>query len=166
MDWSEIKHRFHGTFGKYKYVILVICLGLLLMLLPAGEKESDVAVQHESAAQKPTITEELTGVLGQIRGVGRVRVMITEQRGSETQYQVDTETGNDTDRSSSQRETVLVSGNNGEGGLIKSVTAPVYLGAIVVCQGGDDPAVRLAVAQAVSAVTGISTDRISVMKMK
>jgi len=36
----------------------------------------------------------------------------------------------------------------------------------VVCQGADDPAVRLAVSQAVSSVTGISTDRISVLKMK
>ena len=166
MDWSEIKQNFLGTFGKYKYVILIICLGLLLMLLPSGDKEPVEMNIKDSTASKPTITEELSGILGQIQGVGRVRVMITEQQGSETVYQVDVDATSDTDRNTSKRETVLVSGSNGENGLIKSVTPPVYLGAIIVCQGGDDPVIKLAVSQAVSAVTGISTDRISVLKMK
>ena len=39
-------------------------------------------------------------------------------------------------------------------------------GAVVVCDGGDDAAVRLAVTQAVSAYTGLGSDRITVMKMK
>ena len=166
MDWDGMKKRLNGTFGKYKYVILVICLGLLLMLLPTGETETVKSANSEIVSVKPSVTEELTGILGQIRGVGRVRVMITEQHGSETIYQIDEDATCDSDRSSSKRETVLISGSNGESGLIKSVTPPVYLGAIIVCQGGDDPDVRLAVAQAVSAVTGISTDRISVLKMK
>ena len=53
-----------------------------------------------------------------------------------------------------------------ETGLIKQVNPPKYLGALIVCQGADDPSVRLAVSQAVASVTGISTDRISVLKMK
>lgn len=166
MDWSEIKQRFLGSFGKYKYVILVICLGLLMMLLPSGDKKHDEATANDATTLKTSITEELSTILGQIRGVGRVRVMITEQQGSETVYQIDVDTTNDADRSTSKRETVLISGSNGENGLIKSVTPPVYLGAIIVCQGGDDPVIKLAVSQAVSAVTGISTDRISVLKMK
>ena len=41
-----------------------------------------------------------------------------------------------------------------------------YLGVIVVCEGADSPAVRLAIVEAVSDVTGLGADRISVLKMK
>jgi stage III sporulation protein AG len=40
------------------------------------------------------------------------------------------------------------------------------MGAIVVCQGGDQPTVRLAILDAVSKVTGLGADKISILKMK
>ena len=42
--------------------------------------------------------------------------------------------------------------------------APQFRGALVVCPGGDDPQVRLAVMEAVSAVTGLGSNHISVCK--
>ena len=41
---------------------------------------------------------------------------------------------------------------------------PTYRGALVVCQGGDRADVRLAVIEAVSVLTGLSSDRITVAK--
>jgi len=163
MDRIAIPEKVSALFDKYKYVMLVIVLGLVLMLWP-GKKDEPAAVQ--SNAQNPqqlSVTEELCAILGQIRGVGRVRVMITEQTGARTHYQTDESGSEDGDYDS---RTVLVSNGSSESGLVASVSPPVYLGAVVVCQGADDPAVRLAVSQAVSAVTGITTDRISVLKMK
>lgn len=46
------------------------------------------------------------------------------------------------------------------------MTAPTYQGAIVVCQGADDPGVKLALVQAVASVTGLGTDQITVVKMR
>ena len=43
---------------------------------------------------------------------------------------------------------------------------PVYQGALVVCSGGDDPQVKLALYEAVSALTGLRTDKISICKGK
>ena len=166
MDWNGISKRVTSGFEKYKYVICVIILGLLLMMIPQKETGSNNPQPAVSATAEVSVTEELSGILSQIRGVGRVKVMLTEQSARETVYQTDEEETNDTDRRSVRRETVLVSGNNGEGGLVKTVNPPIYLGAIVVCQGADDPTVRLNVAKAVSAVTGISTDRITVLRMK
>lgn len=40
--------------------------------------------------------------------------------------------------------------------------APEFQGALIVCQGGGDPAVRLNVLQAVSALTGLGADKISI----
>jgi stage III sporulation protein AG len=41
---------------------------------------------------------------------------------------------------------------------------PTYRGALVVCRGGDRPEVKLAVTEAVAALTGLSADRITVAK--
>ena len=40
-----------------------------------------------------------------------------------------------------------------------------FTGAVVVCRGADDPAVRLRIVEAVSAFTGLGTNRIVVQKM-
>lgn len=166
MDRIEFQKKLSAIFEKYKYVLLIVILGLVLMLWPS-KKESNPVIQTTSPpSQQISISEELCTILGQIRGVGRVRVMITEQSGSETHYQTDESATQNTDSIANDSRTVLISSGGAETGLIKSVTAPVYQGAIVVCQGADDPAVRLAVSQAVSSVTGIRTDRISVLKMK
>ena len=62
--------------------------------------------------------------------------------------------------------TVIVSGNDRtESGLVRQINPPVYMGAIVVCQGADDPTVQLAIIDAVSKITGLGTHRISVLKM-
>ena len=49
--------------------------------------------------------------------------------------------------------------------VTKTKSAP-YLGAVVVCDGADSAAVQLRVMQAVSALTGLGSDKISVIKMK
>ena len=43
---------------------------------------------------------------------------------------------------------------------------PQYLGAVVVCEGAASPQVRLDVLQAVAQFTGLSTDKISVLKLR
>ena len=153
-------------FSKYKFVILILCIGVLLMTYPdrvineqpVAEPTTDVKIQSKA--------EELESILGQIQGVGKVRVMISESAGAETIYQTDEDTSGTDEDPSVRRETVIISNGNKEQGLIRAVSPPVYLGAVVVCQGGGDPGVRLSVAQAVSSVTGIGSDRIAVLKMK
>ena len=167
MDRLGIQKKLTAIFDKYKYVLLIIAVGFLLMLWPDQKQERQAAIQPSPASQEQTtLTEELCAILGQIRGVGKVRVMITEQTGPETHYQTDHSGSQDSSGITNEYRTVVISSGGGEAGLIRSVSPPVYLGAIVVCQGADDPAVRLSVIQAVSAVTGVSTDRISVLKMK
>ena len=50
--------------------------------------------------------------------------------------------------------------------VITRQVCPVYQGAVVVCQGAGNAAVRLAVVEAISALTGLSSDKISVVKWK
>lgn len=166
MDWVKLSKHASTIFEKYKFVLLIVALGIVFMMLPTGDGDEILKNSEPVSVQASSITDELCTILGQIQGVGKVRVMITEQTGAETVYQVDEDRTEGSDTNSVRRETVILSGNGAESGLIQTVTPPTYLGAIIVCQGADSPAVRLAVIDAVSAVTGISTDRISVLKMK
>ena len=147
---------------QYRYGILILLLGIGLMLLPSGgrDMQSDPEIRQEAAM---SISESLEQILGQIEGVGRVKVMLTQSAGEITIYQEDTDHSADTVR----EDTVLVTGESRqEMGLVRQVIPPKYQGAVVVCQGGDRAAVRLAIVDAVAAVTGLTSDRITVLKMK
>lgn len=167
MDRISTGAKARELFGKYKYVLLILALGILLMSLP--DRGSSPAQPEVSSAQPAPASraDELEAILGQISGVGRVQVLLTEAAGAETVYQTDEDRSSSSDSGSVRVQTVIVTNSNREEqGLVRTVTPPVYLGAIIVCQGGDSPTVRLSVVEAVSNVTGISSDRITVLKMK
>ena len=48
--------------------------------------------------------------------------------------------------------------------VVTRETYPVYLGAVVVCQGAGSGGVRLAVTEAGAALTGLPADRITVVQ--
>ena len=53
---------------------------------------------------------------------------------------------------------------DGEEVVVTKSIYPVYRGALVVCDGGDEARVKLAVTEAVTALTGLSADRVTVAK--
>ena len=160
MDGNEPRQRIHALFGKYKYPILVILVGLGLLLLPTGETETP-SVPVETV-REASLEQRLEELLGQIEGAGAVRVLLTEDVGRETVWQTDVQT----DADSVREDTVILedSGRN-ETGLIRRTTEPSYRGAVILCQGADAPSVKLAIVEAVRCVTGLGADQISVQKM-
>lgn len=149
---------------KYRYVALVLLAGLFLMALPEQEREEEVTQITPAEESKMTDTQDaLAEILSQLDGAGEVRVLLTQAAGETTVYQTDDDTGTDTLRT----ETVILSDSErGESGLIRQVNPPVYQGAVVLCQGADSAAVRLSIVEAVSNATGLTADKISVLKMK
>ena len=154
---------------KYKYAVFVALIGAGLLLWPSGSGGTETK-QAETAMQPDiqNVQEEMASILGAMRGVGQVRVMLTLDSDGERKLAQDTDltysgssaAPEDYSRSS---ETVLTGG--GEDGVVVVRTLyPTYRGALVVCQGGDRAEVRLAVTEAVSALTGLSADRITVAK--
>ena len=61
---------------------------------------------------------------------------------------------------------IITDSERNQNGLIHQINPPSYMGAIIVCQGADDPAVKLSITEAVSKITGLKTNRISVLRMK
>ena len=147
---------------RYRYGLLILLIGLGLMLLPTSSKET-VPVAVENETDSTSVSKELEQILAQIHGVGKVRVLLTHEAGEITVYQKNTDQTSDTLR----EDTVLVTDESRtEQGLIRQVLPPQYRGAVIVCQGGDRASVRLNIVEAVSAVTGLTSDKITVLKMK
>ena len=164
MDWVTLRSRGKELVRKYRYVLLVVLAGLFLMALPDG-KNAKAAPEPAAAEAEPRqdLQTELEEILSQIQGAGRVRVLLTQREGERTVYQTD----EDSTSSGIRSDTVLLNGSDrSQTGLVQQVNPPTYLGAVIVCQGADSASVRLAIVAAVGSVTGLSTDKITVLKMK
>lgn len=146
-------------------VLLVLFLGLVLMLWP--QKREKVEPTAPALARTETLGQQLEKLLSQVAGAGETRVLLTEDVGERTVYQSDESRSTQADRQEEKTDTVLVTdGTRQQSGLIRQREAPTYRGAIVVCQGGADPQVKLQIVEAVSGATGLSSNRIVVLKMK
>ena len=156
---------------KYKFVALVALAGIVLLAWPSGEEaENGFSSQTVSAPQAQSgLQEEMEEILGKIQGVGEVQVLLTVESDGERQLAQDSELSysgstaapEDYMRSS---ETVLVDSGSGDAPVVTRTVYPTYRGALVVCQGGDRADVRLAVTEAVTALTGLTADRVTVAK--
>ena len=167
MDVGNIRIKIIDFFKKYKYAAIVLLIGVVLMLVPTKHKETAPKVNIEQNAEKTQIDKELEQILSQIAGAGEVRVLLSVASGEETVYQTDNKLSQTDENNNTQSDTVTVTDSDrNEKGLIKQTISPVYRGAVVVCEGGNSATVRLAIVQAVANITGLSSDRISVIKMK
>lgn len=158
----EMKKQIGQLFTKYKYVVMIVLAGLVLMLLPGSEEPQSTSPPTLMPDEK-TMEESLELILAKIQGVGKIQVLLTEAQGSRTVYVFDESSTSDSLKTDA---VILTDSSRAQNGLITQVIPPVYLGAVVVCQGGDNPAVKLAVVEAVCDATGLSADKITVLKMK
>ena len=161
------REKLRDIFRKYRAVGLVLLAGLLLLLLPTG-KSSGQERQTSDDTQLYSLEEteqRMAQLLGKMSGVGRVQVMLTLKNGPELELAEDAD---DTDRDGElrrQREPVTLNRGSGyQDVVVTRETYPVYLGAVVVCQGAGSGGVRLAVTEAVAALTGLPADRITVVQ--
>lgn len=169
MDFIKFKKRINQAFGKYKYVCIVLIAGIVLMMIPGENLQSEPITKEADmpVSEEVNIEQRMENILSCVSGAGRVKVMLAIAKGESSVYQTDStyaQNGNGTD---SRTQTVLVTDNNrNETGLIYQKNPPVYQGAIVLAQGADNPKVKLAIVDAVMDVTGLGADKISVLKMQ
>ena len=128
----------------------------------APEAASAAPAGRENLADTERAMEE---ILSKISGVGRVDVMLTLHSGGELVLAQDTSlrySGPTQNPDTYERTSDTVSGTGGV--VVTQEKYPLYRGALVVCEGADQAQVRLAMTQAVSALTGLGTDRITICK--
>lgn len=166
MEWIGTKEVLTEWVKKYRWAVLVLLIGLLLLLFPEAKEETPAPVV-QAVCEETSLQQELETILSRLEGAGKVKVLLTQSTGEEIHYQTDEEERRSDSGWDLHSQTVLVTGpERSDSGLIRRVDPPVYLGAVVLCQGAGSAAVRLAVVDAVKAATGLSSDKISVLKMK
>ena len=151
----------------YRYTILILLLGIVLMLLPGKQNavaEDPIELPQEN--EPAQLEHRLERLLCQIDGAGAVRVLLTLESGAEATYQTDRQRSSKGEEQELTEETVLVSDNGEQKPVVIKTTYPVYKGAVVVCQGADSASVKLNIVRAVSSLTGLGSDKITVVKMK
>ena len=170
MDRTTKVEGVRKAWDKYKYVALVALAGAVLLLWPEGGGSSGPAAASGSGQQtleERDVETEMEDILSKISGVGQVQVMLTADSDGQRQLaRNQEESWEDSDGSSGSRssETVVVDDGQGEAPVVTRTWYPTYRGALVVCQGGDQAAVRLAVTEAVMALTGLPADCVTVAK--
>lgn len=159
------------SLGRYKFVLLVILVGIVLLLLPDSEKtqksREPLTVNTEEDFSVEALEEKLERTLSEIDGAGEVRVMLTVESGMKRVLAQNASL--DQEESSVQRETetvVVSTGSGTEDVVLVQQIYPRFQGALVVSAGGGDPAVRLKLTEAVAALTGLGADKISICKGK
>jgi stage III sporulation protein AG len=177
---KDVRERYAKLWGKLKkggWAAAVLIVGFALFLLPGGksgqsedggEADASLAVEFSLREQENRMSETLS----EIEGAGRVRVMLTLSAGTEQILQKDTAgsskgadgAGGESEHSES---TVIIS----RGGSVQSAVAakylyPKYQGALVVADGAGRAEIRLELMRAISGLTGLGADKITVSKMK
>ncbi|MBQ3150371.1 MAG: hypothetical protein IJB86_03905 [Clostridia bacterium] len=150
-------------------VCVVIITGLLLSELSASGTEKPPQEQKEEAVYEQELEKRLTELISTIDGAGEAKVMITLKNGEESVFAknsgMESDEG-DAQRLQSEQEYVILKSGSEESGLKLKTVYPEVSGVAVVCHGAESPYVRQRIISTVTAVLGISSAKVSVVKMK
>ena len=163
---AKLAGKIKGPVEKYRLVWLVILAGLILLTLPMGEEEETVQETTTATTQfdLAALENRLEEPLSKSAGAGEVTVVLTIQNGPRQvlAQDVDRRTGE-----GENTETVILSrGSSAQETVAVQELYPSYQGALLSCEGGDDPDVRLTLTEATAALTGLGADKISISKGK
>lgn len=159
----EVFRKFIKILKKNQYVLIVLIVGLIILLLPTGSKSNTekktqtTEVQSSLNFSVEEMEDKIANALSEIEGAGEVTVVLTLKTSMEQEVAVDK------DDSGGETNVTVSDGSGNESPLTIKYKYPEYQGALVVAKGADNAGVKLQITKAVSSLTGLSTDKISVI---
>jgi stage III sporulation protein AG len=156
-------------------VLMTVCgiAGLLLIMISSllpDKKPAAVCTEQQSVYDSSDYCKDtekrLADLLREIEGAGEVKVYLTV--GSEQRYVYATEgrQSRSDNKTEEEEKYVIVGGGSEKNALVETIEAPKITGAVIVCGGGGDAAVREQIYKAASAALGIPTAKIYVAKIR
>ena len=88
MDWISTVNTALALVKKYRYALLAVVIGIILMSVPEGKTGNKTENMIPIEEKKIQLEESLAEILSEIDGVGNVRVLLTTSQGEETVYQM------------------------------------------------------------------------------
>ena len=175
-DYMEKGKEIIRKAGPFR-IAIVIVTGILLLVLSrtdrwqagSGKDEEVTQVSRENSVETGTdnyreeMESQVKDILEKVDGVGAVDVMITLKASKEKVTLKD----NSVNADKSEEETVLVEDeNNNTSPYVIQEMEPEIEGIIVVCTGGERPAVQREIIAGISALFPVESHKIKVMKSK
>lgn len=134
----------------------VVCLAVFATSTKVDKSAEDTTEFDEYIT---SMENKISSVIGKIDGCKNVKVAITYSAVDEKVYAYETETVQKGDGVISQTQTVvMVQGKP----LVVKTLPPQISGVVVVCQGADDPSVRVKIKQVVVTLLNVSMDKVQV----
>lgn len=163
-ELEERWKRWRETGKKAAPVLLVLMVGMILLMIPEEKMQDSEAagVFQEGEFDLERFEKKLEDILSQVEGAGETQVALTLDTGNRRVLAQDQKRSRDGEES---HEIVTVGRGSGEQEVVSLQTvSPIFRGAVIVCPGGEEPQVRLALIRAVAALTGLGADRIAVSR--
>ena len=160
------------SFAKKHWVLIAaLILGICLLCVPGNENEKVLTTATEQKPEFSLDEEEkrIEQALEKISGVGEVTVVLTLKSSVEQRVAKDESTQyrslGEGYELNSESSAVLLQGDRAQSPVVLKYVYPEYKGALVVADNAN-AALRLELTNAVAALTGLSTDKISVVPGK
>lgn len=191
---SALKEEKASIFSKlaenesYRRIIIIGGLIGIAFIFLSGYLNND-RTETKTVSSQPAVTAEqyaaelensLTDIVNRIQGAGTAKVLVTLERGTQDIYATEEKKSNQTTEDKSGDSTtkneandntettyILVKDADGAQKALKvTEVQPIIKGVVVVCDGGDDPAVQQNVITAVTTALDITSVRVCVIKAK
>ena len=170
---NKTAEKIFNKIKRDKKLTAIVCIGLAGIILltfseifptknDSSDKKETESVTDIRDSYEEDIEKRLTSIVSAIDGAGRTEVMVTLASGDENVYAVKEKSSD----GSKEREYIVIDSDKNESGLLLKVIEPEIRGVAVVCEGAGSAGVRQEIVSTVSAVLGISTNRISIAKIK
>ncbi len=163
--------KFINFLKQYRYVILMIVVGVILLMLPTGASgqsgedlnlaaiDENDTVAGDSQQELESLEERLSEALSQIAGAGETTVILTLEDSGEKILAENLEQSNS---ELTSEPVILTDTSRGETVVELQISAPTYRGALIISQGAGSAAVQLELIAAVSVLTGLASNKITV----
>lgn len=141
--WETLKNKVK-VIGRGKWILLLVgALGVVLILFGSLGTKEEVAQEDTTLgaceSYRLAMQEEAEALCKQVRGVGRVHVSVTLEKGEVVTY---------------------------TGSKVTSVTPPTVRGVAVVCDGGGSDTVRQELTALLTALFHIGANHVHISPMK
>ncbi len=172
----------------YRKIIIAACVVGIALIFLSGYFKKDAASTQPTASQSVITAEQyasqlensLADMVTRIQGAGTAKVLVTLERSTQYVYATEekksTQTNEDkSDGSTTKNEAndstetnyILVKDADGaQKAIAVTEVQPIIKGVVVVCDGGDNPAVQQNIINAVTTALDITSVRVCVIKAK
>jgi stage III sporulation protein AG len=184
-----------GSKKNYTNILILVLVGILLVIgssifkssTPTVAKENDKVSKISTAGvdnintkeYESALGNELKNVLQQIKGIGRVEVIVYCESGEEQvpAFNNNETTSNTTEKATDGSNRNITQKSNGstivvttEGGdnkaLILKKNKPKVTGVFIVAEGAEDKIIELQVSKAVASLYDVPENKVNVFSMK